>query len=46
MVLEPVDHHRRDAAVSVDDGDLEGGNGLRLLIRRHLDGELGRGRRD
>ena len=45
MVLEPVDHHRRDAAVSVDSGDLEGGNGLRPLIRRHLDGDLGGGRR-
>jgi hypothetical protein len=29
MVLEPVDRTRREAAVSFDDGDLEGGNGLR-----------------
>jgi 5-methyltetrahydropteroyltriglutamate--homocysteine methyltransferase len=37
MALEPVDRHPWEADVSFDGGDLDCGNGLLLLIRRHLD---------
>jgi 5-methyltetrahydropteroyltriglutamate--homocysteine methyltransferase len=35
--MEPVTRHSYDADVSFDGGDLDCGNGLLLLIRRHID---------
>lgn len=35
--MEPVDRHARTPDVSFDGGDLDCGNGLLLLIRRHID---------
>src|SRR6266705_2568811 len=35
--MEPVDRHPLEADVSFDGGDLDCGNGLLLLIRRHID---------
>jgi len=35
--MEPVDGHAHVADVSFDGGDLDCGNGLLLLIRRHID---------
>ena len=35
--MEPVPQHTRTADVSFDGGDLDCGNGLLLLIRRHID---------
>ncbi len=35
--MEPVSKHQYNAAVSFDGGDLDCGNGLLLLIRKHID---------
>ena len=35
--MQPVDRHPYPADVSFDGGDLDCGNGLLLLIRRHID---------
>ena len=35
--MEPIERHAHDADVSFDGGDLDCGNGLLLLIRRHID---------
>src|ERR1700710_2636038 len=35
--MEPVNEHPYSADVSFDGGDLDCGNGLLLLIRRHID---------
>src|SRR2546425_12064060 len=35
--MEPVDRHQLDADARFDGGDLDCGNGLLLLIRRHMD---------
>ena len=35
--MDPVEKHSRSADVSFDGGDLDCGNGLLLLIRKHLD---------
>jgi 5-methyltetrahydropteroyltriglutamate--homocysteine methyltransferase len=37
VALEPVERHPWPADVSFDGGDLDGGNGLLLLICEHLD---------
>src|SRR5262249_29008131 len=36
-VMQPVERHPFDADASFDGGDLDCGNGLLLLIRRHMD---------
>ena len=35
--MEPVDRHQHAPDISFDGGDLDCGNGLLLLIRKHID---------